>query len=277
MGWHQPNNGASGPAQLENCLISVNRLLTRKSDFSVQNWILDSGAFTRIMSGKQHISLEEYASIIQRWRRCGILQAAVTQDYPCSPATLKRTRLTIEEHQKLTIDRYDRLLDKILELEHQKQLELEYRYDFYCSDIEDYDPEFANDCFDGYDFDIPYIMPVLQGNKANDYVTHLKAYGDRLEKAMWVGVGSLVGKGPKEIEAILLALKSHRPDLKLHGLGVGKSVLKSAIAWDCLHSADSAVSGFKLSKGQNNPDIAKNYLSSITQLKPIQPTLFSLL
>ena len=90
VGWHQPNNGKSGCQSFSHCLISVNRLLKRKSDFLIKNWILDSGAFTRISSDKNHLSIEEYAKLVYRWQECGNLQAAVAQDYPCNQLTLKK-------------------------------------------------------------------------------------------------------------------------------------------------------------------------------------------
>ncbi|EAZ88326.1 hypothetical protein [Crocosphaera chwakensis] len=90
VSWHQPNNGKSGCKIFDYCLVSVNRLLQRKSNFLVKNWILDSGAFTRITSEKGHLSIENYANLVNRWQECGNLQAAVTQDFPCNQLTLKK-------------------------------------------------------------------------------------------------------------------------------------------------------------------------------------------
>jgi hypothetical protein len=244
VGWHQPVNGASGCANFERSMISINRLLERKSDFPVNAWILDSGAFTRISSGKSHLSTRKYAKLIRRWSVCGNLLAAVAQDYICEPFILDITGLTVENHQKATIARYDNLL-KLL---------------------------------DGSGV---YLMPVLQGYAPEDYVCHISMYGDHLNLGMWVGVGSLCKRNrfPVHIEAILLAIKAERPDLKLHGFGVKKKALGSGIVCDLLHSADSQAHGVAAmynGKSQNNPAIATQYLKEIEQ-QPIQRSIFGLL
>ena len=56
-GIHQP----SMARQLPSCMLSVNRLLGRSSNFHPHDWILDSGAFSRIASGRQNLTLREYA------------------------------------------------------------------------------------------------------------------------------------------------------------------------------------------------------------------------
>jgi hypothetical protein len=104
--------------------------------------------------------------------------------------------MSIYQHQQLTIDRYDRLLDRNLSA---------------------------------------YLMPVLQGDRptalaarfAFDYVCHLEDYGKRLAQGQWVGVGSIAHLPPQHITQILLQIKSLRPDLRLHGFGV-KQCIKSA-------------------------------------------------
>ena len=92
-------------------MISVNRLRNRKSDFAVNNWLMDSGAFTEIFKyGHYRHSVQEYADCIKRWCTCGNLMAAVSQDMMCELVILEKTGLTVEAHQRLTIERYDELL-----------------------------------------------------------------------------------------------------------------------------------------------------------------------
>ena len=57
-----------------------------------------------------------------------------------------------------------------------------------------------------------YIMPVLQGYSPADYVQHIRAYGDRLARGAWVGVGSVCKRNGniKAIEAVLLAIHRER-------------------------------------------------------------------
>jgi hypothetical protein len=111
IGWDMANSGQSGPRHFNYCCISVNRLLRRKTPFAVNNWLLDSGAFTRI-SGlyayKGHFSTKRYAALIWRWKDNGNLMAAVSQDFMCESLVLANTKLDIATHQKLTIHRYVR-------------------------------------------------------------------------------------------------------------------------------------------------------------------------
>jgi len=181
---------------------SFNRLRKRRSAVPAPAWIMDSGAFSTIAAhgGYPH-PVEEYAALIRRFAG-GNLLAAVAQDYMCEPGALAKTGLTIPEHQRLTIERYDALLA----------------------------------CNTGV-----YIMPVLQGFMPGDYVDHLRAYGARLTPGMWVGVGSVCkrNKNPMSIARVLMAIKAERSDLLLHGFGVKLTALGSGLVRGMLHSADS--------------------------------------
>jgi hypothetical protein len=240
IGWHQPVNGRSGCGTFERTIISVNRLLDRKSSFQVNEWILDSGAFTRISTNKGHLPVEKYAGEINRWSKNGNLVAAVVQDYMCELFILKITGLTIKQHQLMTIESYDRLIN--------------------MTDI--------------------YVMPVLQGYQINDYLYHLDLYGHRLSFGSWVGVGSICKRNsnPGSIESILIAIKTARPDLKLHGFGIKFTVLKSSIIWDLLYSADSQAHGLSNGHGaskyvdSNNPKVALEYAAKIQS--PEQLSIF---
>lgn len=192
---------------LERCCISINRLVKdgrdRQSDFLVNNWILDSGAFSEISSyGFYRSPVNEYARRINRWAKCGNLELAVSQDYMCEPFILNKTGLTIAEHQRLTIQRYDELISLT---------------------------------------SVP-IMPVLQGYAPSDYVNHLHQYGNRLKPNMRVGVGSVCKRNgkPDAIVNVLQAIKQERPDLKLHGFGLKTTALENNYILSMLYSADSA-------------------------------------
>lgn len=194
VGLHQPSDAKN----VGESFVSVNRLRTRKSDFKVGEWIMDSGAFSTILThgGYPH-SVEEYAAQINRWKHCGRLLAAVAQDYMCEPKMLEITGLDIPTHQRLTIERYDALLPLVTDV---------------------------------------YIMPVLQGYDPGDYVSHIRQYGDRLAVGAWVGVGSVCKRNgdPRSIEDVLLAIKGERPDLRLHGFW---SEDDSSEIWDCARIA----------------------------------------
>jgi hypothetical protein len=239
-GLHQPSDAQHFDA----AFISKSRLLKRKSGFTVGDWILDSGAFTTIlMHGDYPESVEVYAAEIKRWSKNGNLLAAVAQDYMCEAHMLKLTGKTILEHQQLTIERYDALLQ--------------------C------------------DVGGVYIMPVLQGYAPKDYVRHIEMYGDRLKQGVWVGVGSVCKRNgdPRAIERVLMAIKAVRPDLRLHGFGLKSTALSSWIVKDLLYTADSMAWSFAARKqGRNANDWreAKAWTERIdSRPPPAQQQLFS--
>lgn len=212
------------------CFLSVNGLENRKSNFEVKDWIMDSGAFTRISTGKGHMPPETYAGHIRRWSRCGNLLAAVSQDYMCEEFILEITGLDVPTHQRLTIENYRRLIS--------------------------------------LDTGGTYIMPVLQGYTPAEYVAHLDAYGEDLAPGAWVGIGSVCKRNssPGQIEAVLQQILSRRPDLKLHGFGVKSTALKNGFIRDGLFSADSMAWSYaarREGRNQHDPAEALRYAERI--------------
>lgn len=217
-GLHQPSDAQHFDA----CFISVNRLRNRKSSFKVGDWIMDSGAFTTIAThGGYPLPVESYAADIRAIcgrQEHGHLLAAVAQDYMCEAWMLEKTGLTVPDHQRLTIERYDALLA----------------------------------CHHGV-----YIMPVLQGYAPADYVAHVRQYGARLALGAWAGVGSICKRNgdPAAIWRVLNAIKTERPDLLLHGFGLKQTALKSWLIRDMLETADSMAWSFAARKlGRNAND-----------------------
>lgn len=239
VGMHQPSDAA----KVKRAFISVNRLRSRKSDFKVNDWIMDSGAFTTIVKHRGYPEgVEEYAAQIKRWSNCGNLLAAVAQDYMCEAQMLEHTGMTIAEHQRLTIERYDALM--------------------------------------ACDTGGVTIIPVLQGYAPEDYVSHIRQYGDRLKPGMWVGVGSVCKRNgdPSSIEQVLLAIKRERPDLRLHGFGLKVTALGSGLVRELLHTADSMAWSFaarKQGRNGNDPQEAIAYVNKINDM-PIQQSLLGL-
>ena len=235
VGLHKPQHAY----QFKRCMISINVLERRRSDFTVNDWLLDSGAFTRIKTGRGHMLVEDYARQIIRWSQCGNLIAAVAQDWMCEPFILKITGLTVKEHQHRTVDNFMELRKLVPE------------------DI--------------------YIMPVLQGYTSEEYVAHIHMYGDLLKPGMLVGVGSVCKRNgnPKAIEAILRAIKDERPDLQLHGFGLKKTALTSPLVNLYLKECDSA--GWSLAERMkggdaNGPAGAHRYVKALENM-PIQMVL----
>ena len=68
---------------------------------------MDSGAFSQVFKAGDHsLSIKEYAELIKRWSRCGILVRAVSQDYMCESFILDKLGRTVKDHQGMTIDNY---------------------------------------------------------------------------------------------------------------------------------------------------------------------------
>lgn len=234
VGLHQPSDAKHFNA----AFISVNRLSGpkgRKAPMHVGDWIMDSGAFTEIHNhGRYRNSVSDYATHIRRWRSCGNLLAAVAQDWMCEAFILAKTGLTVLDHQRLTIERYDALLAEQTGV---------------------------------------YILPVLQGYEPWEYAHHLLQYGDRLAHGAWVGVGSICKRNskPLEVRAVLGLIKAFRPDLRLHGFGLKATALADPQIVSMLHTADSMAWSYaarKQGRKSNDWQEAKRFEQRITALLP---------
>lgn len=237
VGLHQPSDAQ----HFERCMVSVNRLRRRVSDFAVDRWMMDSGAFTEVTKhGGFRESPEEYASQVDRWHQCGTMEAAVTQDWMCEPWVLEITGSTVREHQGRTVDRYDRILRAIR------------------SDA--------------------YLMPVLQGFAPHEYAEHLAMYNERIGAGAWVGVGSVCKRNTSvaEIEDVLCAIKEVRPDIRIHGFGIKTTALTSSIVRGSLYSSDSMAWSYaarKQGRDGNSWKEARRFMQRI-QRQPVQTNLW---
>ena len=226
-------------AHLDRCMISLNRLETRKSDFEARDWILDSGAFTRIAAGRGHMPAEDYADRVNRWARCGRLVAAVTQDWMCEPFILSVTGETVEDHQHRTTHRYLGLRRLVS----------------------------------------PYLMPVIQGWDPDDYHRHTLDLSPYLPARAWIGVGSVCKRQgrPDRIASVLEAVHDARRDLRLHGFGVKATALRSTRVRDRLSTVDSMAWSFAARydrlHGHDVPDAnslqaCRDWLTRTEQIQP---------
>jgi GNAT superfamily N-acetyltransferase len=198
VGLHQPVDAQ----HFDRCCISVNRVRGRKKPVECDEVLVDSGSFKELeLFGAYRHSVDEYADELYRLHTAGVVRiaAAVAQDYMCEAFMLARTGLTIADHQRLTIERYDALQTAL------------------CNRFRVNHPE-----------QLPFpVMPVLQGYAPADYARHVEAYGDRLKPGMWVGVGSVCKRNgdPEAIVDVGCAILAVRPDLRLHGFGVKRTAL----------------------------------------------------
>lgn len=224
--------------KLSATFISANTLWKRQVGFPVRRWVMDSGGYTALRRDGDYRPSVEYAALIRRFAANGALLAAVSQDYMCEPELLEKTGRSVAQNQRDTIDRYDELL--------------------------------THDCGG------VRIMPVLQGHTAADCINHLRQYGSRLLQRAWVGVGS-IAKGnpnpdvskPAAVEAILLAIRAERPDLRLHGFGLRLSALRLQLVRDLLFSADSMAwhyEAWRLGRPGHNMDDAVEFARRISSM-----------
>ena len=223
---------------LPRAMLSYNILEERRSDFSVNEWILDSGAFTRIVGGKGHVPVRVYANAIRRWRSCGRMVAAVQQDYMCEPIALAATGMTVDEHQNRTTRNYLTLRDMI-----------------------------ADDA---------YVMPVIQGFEESEYRQHVESLSPHLALRQWVGVGSVCKRQgvAEQLARVLSAIRGVRPDLRLHGFGVKATALRRADISEWLHSVDSMAWSFaarREGRDSNSPDEALAWAQRTERMRP-EPT-----
>ena len=215
VGLHQPPDATRGG--FTHACISINRLRRRKKPIHGCKVLVDSGAFTELAHhGKYRHDVDEYAAELYRLHSEGVvdIEAAVAQDYMCEPFMLAKTGMTVRKHQRLTVERYDALVAKL-------------------------DRLFRGRC--------PFpVLPVLQGYAAAEYVAHIEQYGARLHPGMWVGVGSVCKRNskPEKVAEVLRAVRSERPDLRLHGFGVKQTALLHPEVREALTTADSMAWSF---------------------------------
>lgn len=199
--------GAHIPSWLEHTTIplfvSHTRLAGRKTlPQAICSWALDSGAFSEIAKYGHFItSPSDYAEAARRYsREIGAMKWAAIQDWMCEEKALKKTGLTIKEHQRRTIVSYQTL----------KSLAPEIKW-----------------------------VPALQGYTIDDYKRHVDDYTDvgiDLLAFSPVGLGSICRRqASMEIARLVRSLASQ--GLKLHGFGV--KLLGLALCKDDLVSADS--------------------------------------
>jgi hypothetical protein len=212
LGLHQPCDveKVNLPA-----FVSVSRLLKRKSPLKHSDWIMDSGGFTALSkNGSYAVSEREYIECIERHKP----SMAFCQDWMCEDFILKKTRLTIKEHQERTIESY-------LSLSEMSEV---IRPVIQGWDIQDY-----LDCIRMY-----------------------KQEGVDMTQLFGLGTVCSRNVAPGVIYNLISVIKDAYPDIKLHGFGV-KSTALIACA-ELLESADSMAWSFNARRTKLCPDCPIN-------------------
>lgn len=201
VGLHIPAHAG----KFDNSFISISVLEKRKSDIYPRNWIMDSKAFTQVAShGDFSMSVNEYCTHINRWSTCGNMVAAVSQDYMCEPFILKKWDRTVPQHQKMTVERYYKLIDM--------------------------NPN-------------AYILPVLQGYSTDDYLKCADMYDFHPQTYVGIGSVCKRNGNVKEILNILRDVKDYT-GYHLHGFGLKLTALQNADIRNLLFSSDSMAWSF---------------------------------
>lgn len=185
-------------------MVSHGRLRTRKRlPRAAAPWVCDSRGFTELSQhGRWTIVARDYARALRRYaQQVGNLVWASPQDWMCEPWILRKTGLTVTEHQ-------DRSVESVLQLRGLLAGEV-------------------------------HIIPVVQGYRLIDYLRCADRYaqhGIDLRAEPVVGLGSVCRRqATDEIHTIVSVLSSM--GLKLHGFGV-KTVAVEVVG-ELLESADS--------------------------------------
>jgi hypothetical protein len=148
-------------------------------------WLLDSGGFSELlMYGEWRTTMKAYVAAALDYKYdIGGMEGAAIQDWMCEPAMLKKTGLSIREHQRRTVNSY--------------------------LDLRSAAPT------------VPWF-PVLQGWELDDYKRHVDDYNEAnvdLRTLPRVGLGSVCRRQhSEEIAEIVVTL--HKLGLNLHGFGV---------------------------------------------------------
>nr|WP_228708119.1 MULTISPECIES: hypothetical protein [Amycolatopsis] len=167
-------------------LVSHRRLGHRRTlPRAITEWALDSGGFTELqLHGRWQIDEKDYVQTVRRYAdEIGNLAWAAPQDWMCEQRILKRTGLTIREHQRRTVRNLVRLRELAPEL--------------------------------------PWV-PTLQGWTLSDYERCADFYeqaGIDLAAEPLVGIGTVCRRqSSADVERIMRAFATR--ELNLHGFGI---------------------------------------------------------
>jgi len=177
---------------------------------AIGRWCLDSGGFSVLSRfGEWIFSRLDYLKDIERYvQNVGNLDWVAPMDYMCEESVLRKTGLTVEEHQRRTIDNF-------LFLRH------------HVGDL---------------------VIPVLQGWTLDEYLSHIDQYqqaGINLEDESVVGLGSICRRNQREpIKKIITRVAD--ANIKLHTFGLSGYALKDN--HKIIKSSDSMSWSYQASK-----------------------------
>lgn len=188
----------------------VSRRRLPKKAFSFRplgQWALDSGGFSELsMFGKWETTPEQYVNQVREFAPVGGLDFAAIQDWMCEPWIIEKTGLSIEEHQRRTVQSY-------------------FELNFLAPEM-------------------PWL-PVLQGYAPEEYWNCVRLYeqiGVDLRALPRVGLGSVCRRQSTGGIAGLVR-ELYQYGLKLHGFGIKLTGIEDLAPY--LASADSLAWSFQ--------------------------------
>lgn len=206
LGTHQPGWLATAGVPL---FVSRRRLATRRRlPRAAAPWALDSGGFTELsMLGAWSVTVATYAAEVRRFAdEIGQMVFAAPQDWMCEPHVTAKTGLSVDEHQRRTVDNYLELVALAP--------------------------------------DLPWI-PVVQGWAIWSYWRHVEMYAEAgvdLAALPLVGVGTVCRRQATVQAAGIITSLAALYGLRLHGFGFKQQGLRMCSAG--LVSADSMAWSF---------------------------------
>jgi hypothetical protein len=193
LGLHQP---ADAEKTRVSVFISMARLINRKKRLDHDDWIMDSGGFTMISKhGNYTVSEDQYLACVERHNPTH----AFCQDWMCEEFILKKTGLSVKEHQNKTIESY---------------LSLSKRDDR-----------------------IRPVLQGWLLNDYLDHIGMYVNSGINMDQLFGLGTVCSRNSKPNEIFEIVAGIKRSHPEIRLHGFGVKTESL--AMCAGLLESADS--------------------------------------
>jgi hypothetical protein len=181
---------------------------------------LDSGGFSEVSQyGKWTVPVSEYIKAVTRYRdEIGNMAWAAPMDWMCEPWMVDKTRLTVEEHQRRTLENYLELVERAP--------------------------------------DLPWI-PVLQGWTLDEYHSHAEDYRDvgiDLTALPTVGIGSVCRRQATTEAAGIIRSLWAQGIKSLHGFGFKVQGLRAVGA--LMASADSMAWSYRARRSEPLPSCA---------------------
>lgn len=216
LGTHRPNWLADGRFANVPLFVSRRTMPKKRLPRALTDWALDSGGFTELnLYGRWETTPAEYVADVRRFRdEIGRMSWAAPQDWMCEPSVLARTGLSVDEHQRRTVENFLELRALAPELP---------------------------------------IVPVLQGWALADYWRCADLYADHgvdLSREPTVGVGTVCRRQGTAIASTIMQTLA-ASGLKLHGFGFKSKGL--ALNAHVLESADSLAWSFRARRSDPLP------------------------